>query len=140
MSSYPVTIKVTVEDFSRYIASKRDFYDAMVANGYCLPKYKSTMITEDYMHNILGGKTFCLLYKDVKLLPCSRPPPVELLLRKFYLICQGRNLLNHCGVDEVHQPDKRWLLDFVSAFRPEDEITRKDYRLPEPTSPQRCEN
>jgi hypothetical protein len=140
MSINLAMIKVTIDDFSRYMAIKRDFYDAMVANGYYLPRYKSTMITEDYMRDILGGRTFCPHYKDVKLLPCPRPPPVELLLRKFHRICEGRNLLNNCGVDEVHQPDKRWLLDFVSAFRPDDEIARKDYRLPGPTSHQRCEN
>ena len=112
----------------------------MVANGYCLPKYKSTMITEHYMRDILNGKTFCPHYKAVKLLLCPRPPPVELLLRKFHRICESRNLLNNCGVDEVHQPDKRWLLDVVSAFWPDDEIFRKDYRPPRPKSPQRCEN
>ena len=65
MSNNPATIKVTVDDFSRYIANKRDFYDAMVANGYYMPKYKTTMITEEYMRDILGGKTFCPHYKDV---------------------------------------------------------------------------
>ena len=47
MSNNPATIKVTVDDFSKYIASKRDFYDAMVSNGYYMPKYKTTMITEE---------------------------------------------------------------------------------------------
>ena len=140
MASNSATIRVTVDDFSRCIASKRDFYDAMVANGYYLPRYKSTIITEDYMRDVLGGRTFCPHYKDVKLLPCPRPPPVELLLRKFHRICESRNLLNNCGVDEVHQPNKRWLLDFVSPFRPDDEIFWKDYRPPRPTSSQRCEN
>ena len=75
MSNNPAMIKVTVDDFSRYIGNKRDFYDAMVANGYYMPKYKTTLITEEYMRDILGGKTFCLHYKDVKLLPCpSRFP------------------------------------------------------------------
>ena len=130
MSSNLAMIKVTVDDFSKYIANKRDFYDAMVANGYYMPKYKSTMITEDYMRDILGGKTFCPHYKDVKLLPCPRPPQVDMLLKKFYRICASRNLLNNCGVDELHQPDKRWLLDFVSTFKPDDEIFQKDYRPP----------
>ena len=65
MSNNPATIKVTVDDFSKYITSKRDSYDAMVANGYYMPKYKTTMITEEYMRDILGGKTFCPHYKDV---------------------------------------------------------------------------
>ena len=140
MSSNPATNRVIVDDFSKYIASKRDFYDAMVANGYYLPRYKSPMITEDYMRDILGGRTFCPHYKDVKLLPCPRPPPVELLLRKFHRIYESRNQRNCCGVDALRQPDKRWLLNFVSAFRPDGEIFRKDFRPPKPTSPQRCKN
>ncbi len=68
MSNNPASIKVTVDDFFKFIASKRDFYDAMVANGYYMPKYKTTMIMEEYMRDILGGKTFCPRYKDVKLL------------------------------------------------------------------------
>ena len=44
--------------------------------------------------------------------------------------CESRNLLNNCGVDELRVPDKRWLLDFVSTFKPDDEIFRKDYRPP----------
>ena len=34
------------------------------------------------------------------------------------------------GVDEKHQPDKRWLLDFVSTFKPSDEIFKKNYLPP----------
>ena len=75
MSNNPATIKVTVDDFSKYIANKRDFYDAMVANGYYVPKYKTTMITEEYMRDILGGRTFCPHFKDVKLLPCPGRRP-----------------------------------------------------------------
>ena len=122
MFNNQATIKSAVDDVSKYISNKPDFYDAMVANGWYITKYKSTMITEKYMRDILGGKTFCPHYKDVKLLPCPRPPPIELLLRKFHRICEGRNLLNICGVDELLVPDKRWLLDFVSTFTPDYEI------------------
>ena len=46
------TVNLTVEEFSCYIQNKRDFYDAMVLNGYYLFKFKSSMITEDYMRDI----------------------------------------------------------------------------------------
>jgi hypothetical protein len=39
-------------------------------------------------------------------------------------------MLVHTGVDETHVPDKRWLLDFVSTFKPEDEIFNKSYVPP----------
>jgi hypothetical protein len=93
-----------------------------LANGYYMPKFKTTMITEEYMRDILCGKTFCHYYKDVKLLPLPMPPPVKLLPRKFHRICESRNLLNKYSVDELHVSDKRWLLDFVSTFKPDGEI------------------
>ncbi len=34
------------------------------------------------------------------------------------------------GVDDKHVPDKRWLLDFVSTFKPDDEIFKKSYIPP----------
>ncbi len=34
MSYNPAMIKFKVHDFSKYIANKRDFYEAMVGNGY----------------------------------------------------------------------------------------------------------
>ncbi len=75
-----------------------------------------------YMRDILGGKTFCPHCKDVKLLPCPRLPPVELPVWKFHSICESNNLLNNCGVDELRLPEKRWLLEFVSTFKPDGEI------------------
>jgi len=39
-------------------------------------------------------------------------------------------MLVHTGVDEKHIPDKRWLLDFVSTFKPDDEIFNKGYVPP----------
>jgi hypothetical protein len=98
----------------------------MMANSHYLPRYKNPMVTEDYMRDILCGQSFCPHYEDFKLLQCLRPPTVEVLIRKFHLICGNRNILNNCGVDELHKPDKRWLLDFVSTFKPIDGIFPKD--------------
>ena len=51
------------------------------------------------------------------------------MLEKFHRICQSQNLTLP-GVDEKHVPDKRWLLDFVSTYKPDDEIFRKNYIPP----------
>lgn len=52
----------------------------MLRNGWYLPKYKTTMITEDYMRDVIDGRAFCPLYSDIKILPCPRPPTVDVLL------------------------------------------------------------
>jgi len=123
------TKKMTVDEFSRLIQNRRDLSEAVVRNGYYLPKIKTTMITEDYMRNVITGKAFCPKYSEVKMLPCPRPPCKQVLLDKFHRICQGQNLV-HTGVDDKHVPDKRWLLDFVSTFKPDDDIFKKNYIPP----------
>jgi hypothetical protein len=76
------------------------------------------MITEEYMRNVFLGKAFCPKYSEVKMLPCPRPPTVDVLLKKFHKICRDKNLVL-AGVDESHMPDKRWLLDFIATLTPQ---------------------
>jgi hypothetical protein len=87
------------------------------------------MITEEYMRNVFLGKAYCPKYAEIKMLPCPRPPTVEVLLKKFHRICRDQNLVL-CGVDEAHMPDKRWLLDFIATLAPNDEIFKKNYLPP----------
>jgi len=39
----------SLEDVKRIIGNKADLYEAAVRNGWYLPKYKSSIITEDYI-------------------------------------------------------------------------------------------
>lgn len=87
------------------------------------------MINEEYMRNVISGKTFCPKFSDVRMLPCPRPPHVDVLLKKFHRICAEKNIL-YSGVDDVHLPDKAWLLTFISTYRPDDEIFKKEYLPP----------
>ena len=129
MESNSSKVHMTVEEFSKLVQNRRDLYEAVVRNGFYLPKIKSTMITEEYMRNVISGRAFCPRFEDVKMLPCPRPPNVDVLIKKFLEICVSHNFTN-CGVDDKHQPDKRWLLDFVSSFKPDDEIFKKNYLPP----------
>ena len=108
------TYKLTVDEFSRLIQNRKDLYEAVVRNGFYLPRLKSTMITEEFMKNVITGKAFCPRFDEIRMLPCPRPPTKDVLMKKFHRICSTQNLVIP-GVDEKHQPDKRWLLDFVKA-------------------------
>ena len=55
-------------------------------NEWYLPRFKTSMITELYLRNVLTGKTYCPKFSDVKLRPCPRPPSKEVLLKKFLKI------------------------------------------------------
>ena len=40
-------VQISVNEFSKIVQNRRDLYEALIRNGYYLPKYKTTMITED---------------------------------------------------------------------------------------------
>jgi hypothetical protein len=87
------------------------------------------MITEEYMRNVFTGKAYCPKYSEIKMLPCPRPPTVDVLLKKFHRICKDQNLVL-VGVDESHMPDKQWLLNFIATLTFQDEIFKKNYLPP----------
>ena len=129
MESGPSTVSMSVNEFSKLVQNRRDLYEALLRSGCYLPKFKTTMITEECMRNVIAGKAFCPKYKDIKMLPCPRPPSKDVLLKKFLQILVTQNF-RHTGVDEKHQADKRWLMEFVSTFKPDGDIFKKDYLPP----------
>ncbi len=55
MSSQTKMTKMTVDEVSKLIVNKRDLYEACQRNAYYLPRYKSSMITEEWLRAIIGG-------------------------------------------------------------------------------------
>jgi len=122
--------KLSVNEFAKYIQNRRDLYEAVQRNDYYLPKYKCGMITEAYLIGVLKGTLFCPKVTEVKMKQCVRPPSKEALLMKFLKIARDKGWHASAGVDAEHLPDKRWLLDVIATFAPDDEIFKKDYMPP----------
>jgi hypothetical protein len=70
----PATEKHLVSDFNRLIQNKAELYEAAVRNGFYLPKLKSSIVTESYITDVINLQIYCPLFKDIRLLPCPRPP------------------------------------------------------------------
>jgi hypothetical protein len=87
------------------------------------------MITEEYLLGVINGSTWCLLYKDVRLVPCVRPPPKDTLLEKlqYYIAKAGKT---QSGINEKHIPNKSWILVVLASLGPKDEIFDKNYLPP----------
>ena len=69
------------------------------------------------------------MFKDIRLLPCPRPPDKDTLL-KFAKEIKTPNNLSLGFHDIDHTPNKEWLLALLSTFRPEIAIFKKDYLAP----------
>jgi len=80
---------------------------------------------------VILGNSWCPHYAKLALLPCPRPPNKSVLLAKFWKLVDDKQLVLQ-GVDRGrHSPDKRWLLDVLATFTPQDEIFGKGYQPPE---------
>ena len=117
-----------LDDVKKIIGGKADLYEAAIRNGWYLPKYKATIITEDYLQSIIFGKMYCPLYKDIRLVPCPRPPDKDTLLRDFRKVTADQKLST--GIDENHVPDKQWLLAVLGTKNPKLPYFQKGYVPP----------
>ena len=117
--------QVSVKDVADKIKSKADLYEAALRNGFFLPKFKSSVVTEDYIYGVLTGTVLCPKYKDIKLLPCPKPPDKETLIS--YAQDATADQSKSLGIDGMHTPDKSWLLAIISTYDPSCEIFRKSY-------------
>ena len=93
-----------LDEVKRIIGGKADLYEAAVRNGWYLPKYKSTIITEQYLQSVIFGKVYCPKYSEIRLVPCPRAPDKDTLLKDFKKVLSNKK--QSTGIDENHVPDK----------------------------------
>ncbi len=123
------TNKLTVHQVERLVANVSTLYDATVRNGWYLPKQKSSLITSEYLEAVRQGKFYCPKYGEIKMLPCPNPPPKEMLINKVKFAAKRLKLAD-TGIDEKHEPDRKWLVDVLATLQPDDEIFKKNYLPP----------
>lgn len=70
----------TANDVSAYFQNKRMFYEAAIRNGFYLPKFKSSIITEEYITDVVNGRLYCPKFDDIRMKPCPRPPDKDELI------------------------------------------------------------
>lgn len=120
---------VTPDELTKLISGKHELYEAAIRNGFYLPKFKSGVVTEAYITDVICKRLYCPMFKDIRLLPCPRPPDKETLLKYAKQIQTPGNLsLGFHDID--HTPNKEWLLALLSTFRSDLVIFKKDYLAP----------
>ena len=112
--------------------SKRQCYDAMVADGWILPSYQSRILTVDFLTGILNKEIYCPRREDVRG-PCyvsSGKPTIAQLIEtiggilsqkiRSKQIKQGdehryRNLM---GMLSMRNPNRDWLIILLYVVDP----------------------
>lgn len=70
----------SVKDVAKVLGNKSELYEAAVRNEYFLPKFKCSIITEEYLNAVLRSEISCAKYRDIRLKPCPVPPSKETLI------------------------------------------------------------
>jgi hypothetical protein len=63
--------------------SKPSEYEAMLRNGFIMPKLNSTIVNKIYMYRVKSGLEYCPMTSDIKVYKiCINPPSKDYLLIK----------------------------------------------------------
>ena len=63
--------------------SKPSEYEAMLRNGFILPKLNSTIVNKNYMYRVKSGQEYCPLTSEIKVFKiCINPPSKYFLLNE----------------------------------------------------------
>jgi hypothetical protein len=65
---------ISLQDASRLIADKKDYYNALKVNLFWLPSFDQTIVTREFLQQVREGTTYCPTYKIIVLRPCLNPP------------------------------------------------------------------
>ena len=87
------------------------------------------MVTEIYINEVINGRLYCPRFKDIRLLPCPKPPPKLLIMKGVNEALKGKTRLP-LGFDKDHLPNKSWLLAILSTVDSGNAMFKKDYLPP----------
>lgn len=120
-------VEINVEVVKRLLGDAKDIYRILTFRGYYLPKFKAKIITKRFLCDIMSGKTWCPLSKDIRLFPevisSGRAEIIAGIMAE-----QPRARLYY-----YQQPDKQWLINILFTLNPDHKIFqvwRKGLREP----------
>ena len=100
----------------------------MHRNGLYLPAY-TNFITHQYLDDVDTRKIHVPDYSDIRLRPCPRPPPKNVIVDELYKL----SLYKHKNLGIIpgkKEPDTQWCLNVLSTWAPNHEFFGKSYVPP----------
>jgi len=108
--------------------TKPSEYEAMLRNGFILPKLNSTIVNKIYMYRVKSGQEYCPHASDIKVYKiCINPPGKLFLLSEIQQELQKQGDVRDLTYDEKHLPDVEWCVKALLALNPQHPIFNKDY-------------
>jgi hypothetical protein len=108
--------------------TKHNEYEAMLRNGFIMPKFNSTIVNKVYMYRVKAQLEYCPMTTDIKVYKiCINPPSKDYLLGQIQEELTKREDLRDLTYDEKHLPDVEWCVKALLALNPGHHIFEKDY-------------
>ena len=108
--------------------TKPSEYEAMLRNGFILPKLNSTIVNKIYMYRVKSGQEYCPRATDIKVYKiCINPPSKLFMLSGIHQELQRQGDVRDLTYDEKHLPDVEWCVKALLALNPSHPIFNKDY-------------
>ena len=124
----------------KMIRTKTDFYKALKAKGWLLPKISSSIVTMEFLQEVRSKTIYCPMLEDGRFKPCLNPPSIEVLcemiqngvrasLTRFDPEVAPRAARLADRLDK-RRPDTAWLLAVLAVMNPENEVFQPGYIPP----------
>jgi hypothetical protein len=108
--------------------TKPSEYEAMLRNGFILPKLNSTIVNKIYMYRVKSNQEYCPHVSDIKVYKiCINPPSKEYMLNEIHQELTKKGDARDLTYDSKHLPDVEWCVKALLALNPDHRIFDKDY-------------
>ena len=108
--------------------SKPSEYEAMLRNGFIMPKLNSTIVNKIYMYRVKSMMEYCPLTSEIKVYKiCINPPSKDYLLGQIQEELVKKSDERDLTYDAGHLPDVEWCVKALLALNPDHHIFDKDY-------------
>jgi hypothetical protein len=89
--------------------TKPSEYEAMLRNGFILPKLNSTIVNKIYMYRVKSNQEYCPHVSDIKVYKiCINPPSKEYMLNEIHQELTKKGDARDLTYDSKHLPDVEW--------------------------------
>lgn len=113
--------------------TKKEFYNAMLRNGWYLPKFSTPIVTQAWLDDIRTYRIWYPRYDTLRLRPCPLPPKKLTILEELANACMNAN--KNMPVTKPNSlPDVDWCLACLSTLNPDHEFFTKSYMPEQPNT------
>ena len=121
----------SLQEIQAKLPDKDAFWVQMTRSGWYLPSQTSSIISIDYLNDVLEGEIWVPKFDEVHIRPCVLPPPKEEFAREILSHLAGIEEEIEIGITtaaEHYKFNREWLQNVLSTLNPDHQFFQKGFR------------